>query len=207
MAGISTIRDLAFELARALRDGVEPPRLTFALIGNANELEDGWTGEWETQFDDRPPLTADDFVGLGEKERQAWAVSDGTLPGDASRLLQLTSFADPVFLLRKAETGGGPRRICVGRGKRNDVVIGHPTLSTLHAQVDIVGETASLIDSKSRNGTWVNDVRLVAGEPAPLRSADSIRLGSASFLFMAPAGLRMFLKMHLLEELDRIKRG
>jgi len=204
MSDVVTIRELALEQARAMLDGDEPRVLAPALIGRAHELDE-WVRQWDTQFaSPSRTISHEEFAALEKHEREAWEVLDGVLRGtaeEAARLLEVTAFDDPVFLLRRAEERDSRPGITIGRGKRNDVAIGHPTLSTLHARVDIDGEACSMTDLSSRNGTWINDVKLEPNIATPVRTADAVRFGNASFLFLLPDSLRMFLKLHLLRQL------
>ena len=71
----------------------------------------------------------------------------------------------------------------VGRG--GDVIeIEAPTISRRHARI-IIGESVTLEDLGSKNGTWLGDERLTA--PHALADGDVLKLGSATFTFrLAP---------------------
>jgi pSer/pThr/pTyr-binding forkhead associated (FHA) protein len=58
-------------------------------------------------------------------------------------------------------------------------------VSRHHAVIHLeVGGVVTIEDLGSTNGTFVNDARLVAGQPAPLRSGDELRLGKMTILFV-----------------------
>lgn len=65
--------------------------------------------------------------------------------------------------------------IRVGRHPDNEVVLIDPYVSSAHALILHVGDTLVVRDLRSRNGTWINDQRLV-GE-APVADGDLVRLG------------------------------
>lgn len=55
-----------------------------------------------------------------------------------------------------------------------------PTISRRHARI-VIGESITLEDLGSKNGTWLNDERLTA--PHVLADGDVVKLGSATFTF------------------------
>ena len=55
-----------------------------------------------------------------------------------------------------------------------------PTISRRHARI-IIGDSVTLEDLESKNGTWLGDERLTA--PRALADGDIVRLGSARFTF------------------------
>jgi pSer/pThr/pTyr-binding forkhead associated (FHA) protein len=69
----------------------------------------------------------------------------------------------------------------VGRGKDNQVVLDHPTVSRQHAWVKGEGEEFSVFDVGSANGTFVNDERVE--EPHRLENGDVVRFGEMEFVF------------------------
>lgn len=72
----------------------------------------------------------------------------------------------------------------VGRGIGDVIEIEAPTISRRHARI-IIGESITLEDLGSKNGTWLKDERLTA--PHPLADGDVVKLGSATFTFrLAP---------------------
>jgi DNA-binding winged helix-turn-helix (wHTH) protein len=68
----------------------------------------------------------------------------------------------------------------VGRGIEDVVEIEAPTISRRHARI-IIGESITLEDLGSKNGTWLKDQRLTA--PGALADGDVVKLGSATFTF------------------------
>ncbi len=69
----------------------------------------------------------------------------------------------------------------VGRGRDNDIILDHPTVSRQHAWMKAEGEDFSVFDVGSANGTFVNDDRVE--EPRLLENGDVIRFGEVEFVF------------------------
>jgi hypothetical protein len=65
--------------------------------------------------------------------------------------------------------------ITIGRSPDNAIVIGDPSVSSRHAQLQLVGETYRLKDLGSTNGTRVNGIPTT---DAALRFDDRIRFGA-----------------------------
>ncbi len=81
-----------------------------------------------------------------------------------------------VFPLDKTELG-------IGRKEDNAVILADPRVSAYHAVISWQAETGAHVieDLSSRNGTYVNGVRLEA--PRVLQDGDSIRLGNTVMEF------------------------
>jgi len=63
----------------------------------------------------------------------------------------------------------------IGRDPKNDIHLSDASISSAHARIVRSAEGFVLEDLKSRNGTFVNDERVVAGQV--LKENDSVRLG------------------------------
>ena len=81
-------------------------------------------------------------------------------------------------------------RICMGRtckgidpGKR--ILLKLPLISRDHAEINWTGAYLQITDT-SRNGTWVNDVRMTAGSTKVLSDGDTIRIGYSVFRVICP---------------------
>ena len=72
----------------------------------------------------------------------------------------------------------------LGRAADSDLVIADPLVSGRHAEVRRIGDAHVLADAGSRNGTFLNDQRVM--EPTPLADGDVIRLGDTTITFIAP---------------------
>ena len=80
-----------------------------------------------------------------------------------------------IFQLHRSET-------VVGRGNV-DISIDNPTLSTQHCLIRQNGSQVTVMDLQSRNGTLVNDQRIL--QETPLSSGDVLTLGEVSFRLTA----------------------
>lgn len=86
------------------------------------------------------------------------------------------------FLLDKAE-------LFLGRDPGNDVVINDPEVSRRHARLLKVGDTYSIEDLGSTNGTFIRGMRLAA--PVTLRPGEVITLGERVIVQYEVTGLDM----------------
>lgn len=93
----------------------------------------------------------------------------------------------PILIMQTAT--GETRRVelkpaenTVGRGPRNDIVIDSVQASRVHAVIDVEQAFVTIRDLESRNGTFVDDVRV---ENQVLADGDIIRLGSYEMRFSA----------------------
>ena len=74
-------------------------------------------------------------------------------------------------------------KMTIGRSSRNDICIGDPFASRLHAELKREGDQVLLIDAGSANGTFLNGQRVTA--PIPLRPGDLIRIGETEIEYNA----------------------
>lgn len=82
--------------------------------------------------------------------------------------------------------------ITMGRSRKADIFIDDEKLSRKHAKISRVGNGYRLIDLESRNGTYVNGVRILEH---PLNSFDVIELGNSKIKFLIlDVGLGIFEK-------------
>ena len=70
--------------------------------------------------------------------------------------------------------------VMIGRSPLNQVVIDHPTVSAQHAALLRTGDSYSLKDLNSTNGTQVNGDFVTEAE---LKNGDTIRFGSVIAVF------------------------
>ncbi len=68
----------------------------------------------------------------------------------------------------------------LGRHRNNDIVISDPKVSSFHARVDRAMDGFTVVDLKSRNGTYVNGRRVETGS---LKAGDEIRVGTARLVY------------------------
>jgi len=69
------------------------------------------------------------------------------------------------------------RRLAVGRGPENDLVIEDPRVSTAHALLAFEGARLRVMDLNSRNGTYVDGIRI--GRWVDLVEGSELRFGPA----------------------------
>lgn len=69
----------------------------------------------------------------------------------------------------------------MGRSRKADIYLADDKLSRKHAKISRVGQGYRLIDLQSRNGTYVNGVRVLEH---PLNSFDVVELGRTKFKFL-----------------------
>jgi hypothetical protein len=74
----------------------------------------------------------------------------------------------------------GEQPLTVGRASNNAVVLADETVSWHHAQIWIEGGVAWLRDLGSRNGTFLNDERVVGS--TPMADGDVVRIGATATL-------------------------
>ena len=67
-------------------------------------------------------------------------------------------------------------RTCKGIDPQKRILLQFPLISRDHAEINFRAGQLRITDT-SRNGTWVNDVRMVAGSSKELSDGDTIRIG------------------------------
>ena len=72
-------------------------------------------------------------------------------------------------------------RVTIGRSSRNDICIGDPFASRLHAEVRRESDHVLLVDNGSANGTYLNGQRVTT--PVILEYGDVIRIGETEIEF------------------------
>lgn len=68
----------------------------------------------------------------------------------------------------------------LGRHRNNDIVVSDPKVSSFHARIDRSLDAFTVVDLKSRNGTYVNGRRI---ESSRLKAGDEIRVGTARLVY------------------------
>jgi len=120
-------------------------------------------------------------------------------------LQALVSDDSQIFVLKKGSDNPAPN-ICIGRAKRNDVVLEDSTISSLHAQMEVDDQEATLADQGSSNGTFVNCKRLGPGEWAVLQSGDCVRFGRRVYYYLNGERLLVFLELRIVKQFGAQKR-
>ena len=83
------------------------------------------------------------------------------------------------YVVRLSNRSEANAPLTIGRDTSHKIVLLHPSVSATHAQLT-VGPELSLLDTKSRNGTFVNG-KQVRGA-VPLRVGDRIKFGAVQAL-------------------------
>lgn len=79
------------------------------------------------------------------------------------------------------------QRITIGRARNSDIVLRHGSVSKLHGWLEPLGDgTFNLLDAGSRNGTFLNGVRITPRENYPVRLGARIGLGSIESIVCGP---------------------
>lgn len=130
--------------------------------------------------------------------RVALSLARSDLRVQPETLVQVTT----VYPLLKRPGGPFPERIGVGRTRQADVTLRAPSISKYHAYFtfDSQGSVWSVVDARSRNGTWVGKQRVSSGESMRLEDGVFLLLGEESFLFFSAEGFH-----NLLNTLSRPK--
>jgi diguanylate cyclase (GGDEF)-like protein len=104
----------------------------------------------------------DELVGRAQQIEPALVMLEGDLPGQVFRL--------------------PPGRQVVGRRPECDIRLRERAVSGIHAEVIREGETITVTDLASTNGTYVNGTRIE--KPAPLKPGTLLKIGNCVFKYM-----------------------
>ena len=77
------------------------------------------------------------------------------------------------------------REIAIGKAAHNQIVLDDPTVSASHAILSLSDGIYSILDLASRNGTWVNGLRL-SNRSHHLQHGDRIQIGQIVLTFRLP---------------------
>ena len=86
--------------------------------------------------------------------------------------------------------------ITVGRVETNDLPLGDASVSRFHAYFQKSSKSAlwRLTDADSKNGTWVNAVRLAGSAPADVIDQSRLRFGDVEVQFFEPESFDAYLR-------------
>jgi len=71
----------------------------------------------------------------------------------------------------------------IGRAADNQLVVNDSKASSHHAEMRLVGQSYTITDLGSTNGTFINDQRLDRSVPRQLNAGDAIRIGDTLFTY------------------------
>ncbi|MBP8805499.1 MAG: FHA domain-containing protein [Kofleriaceae bacterium] len=101
------------------------------------------------------------------------------------------------FVLIGPNRLGGPTEpLTLGRSRRCDLRLDNESVSKVHASLSYDDARGYLVaDEHSRNGTRVNGVTVVPGEPVALYAGAQLSLGDATYVFIDPPTLRKLARL------------
>lgn len=76
-------------------------------------------------------------------------------------------------------------RVCRGIEKEKRIIISNPMVSRDHAMIRLTRRGVEITDM-SKNGTWINSVRMTPGDSRQLKDGDRISLGGISIRLSCP---------------------
>ena len=79
-------------------------------------------------------------------------------------------------------------RTCKGIDPQRRILLEYPLVSRDHAEITRTAGHLQITDT-SRNGTWVNDIRMTAGSSKDLKDGDTIRIGDSLLRVVYPESI------------------
>ena len=124
---------------------------------------------------------------------EAWA------PTDAGLALTRPRSGEPVILLIEKVPGSKnpfAMGVTIGRVETNDIAIDDASVSRFHAwlQHDERANAWFLTDAESKNGTWLDEVKLAPSARTKLKDGSVIRVGDVQTTFMMPERVLAYVK-------------
>lgn len=121
----------------------------------------------------------DDLPAAHEKQKEADPDTvSAPDPASESHILKLVALNAPMtfeIIVNKTD-------FTIGKRDTNDGVISfNKMISRLHCMVTLEGGQYMITDLQSANGTYVNKVRLVPGQPVAVSNGDVVRLADSDF--------------------------
>ena len=136
------------------------------------------------------------LVRLRGHDTSRGAVDDGTLTVEHLMVAPNSYADDPsdpdeleLFPLVKKAGASFPDRITIGRTSNNDVAFNEVSISRFHAYLRLDKNRYVIADAGSKNGSWLDDLRLEPRKERPLMSKSVIRLGDVELTFYVAADL------------------
>ncbi|MDO8644831.1 MAG: FHA domain-containing protein, partial [bacterium] len=165
---------LQSSLAKSMPESVIFPSSrpkTTPLSSRPKEVSDYFYAPEEAPFDETAGSSTQDLPTGG-----------GTGKTDVSKESSLHH--DPVLVQMEKEeevqTFPIDETITIGRSPSSRVVLSESRVSRKHAVIELRGETYTLVDLDSSNGTFVKGKKI---KEHPLQSGDEFKVGSARFIF------------------------
>ena len=178
------VRSRALQFGRLIELGVDVSEVATGLLDPRFDVA-SWLDEHDPDAVGRGSETVaaeDEAVPTNSELRRGSAVRAipdlPTLPTQEAPELTLSLQGGQSYRVTRPVT-------VIGRHPENDVVLSDEYVSGRHAQIRLEVNAFMLSDAGSRNGTFINDVPVMA--PTPLRQGDVIRLGSTRLSVSLPA--------------------
>jgi pSer/pThr/pTyr-binding forkhead associated (FHA) protein len=114
--------------------------------------------------------------------------TDDTMQHIPSVADDVSMFETPrVLVVRKRSGLSKGQAVAIGRTPDTDLVLSDHSVSKHHAAFHRVsGAHWKLEDTGSKNGTWIDDLRLIPGVPVQIESKEELRFGRIHLRFFAP---------------------
>ena len=127
------------------------------------------------------------------------AFQDELFTTEAGETRKLPRAGSPVvFEVRKSssKTNAFAMGITIGRTGNNDVVLEDNSVSRFHAyfQQDPKDSHWKLVDAESKNGSWINGIRMTAGKAEAVADQAQLRFGDVEVHFFLPRSFFEFLQ-------------
>jgi hypothetical protein len=88
-----------------------------------------------------------------------------------------------IHPLAKKPGASFPDRITIGRTSNNDIALNEHSVSRLHAYLKFDGQRWLVADAGSKNGTWLDGLRLDPRREMSIRSRSLVRIGDIELTF------------------------
>lgn len=119
---------------------------------------------------------------------------DGAEGDHIALLSELASAPHCIVPLRETVPG---RVLTLGRSSECDIVLNDPSVSSHHATITVRGGGVKLVDTKSKNGTTHNNLRLSELDAPWLQPMDRLSFGRIKAFTCDPRALRGVLRQDL----------
>jgi len=188
-------KDIGAAAGESQPPDAKPADAALSDLGGAENggLVDGGGGLNDLNAGDVAGGAAAIDVGGGVAEMEAPAPAESPVAGGTNQSSMNRSETEVEIrpLVAKLIFTEGPREneeipietyeVTFGRSKRADIYLDDDKLSRIHAKITRVGMGYRLIDMNSRNGTYVNGMRVLEH---PLSSFDQIEIGRSKMKFL-----------------------
>lgn len=169
---------------------IEQPAAAAATPVSEEPVEAEAVASPEPEEPAEQPTGAEDAEEPVDQSAEAEAVATSA-PAPAEPVHTAPSAPAPApsrFFLTRLSTGERfevrGRRFVVGKSKHSSFQVkGTTTVSRSHAIFITTPATCTITDDDSRNGTFINNQEIFAGEPAELVDGDTVRMSDELFAF------------------------